>query len=76
MAFEAMVRNFIDLVEEGIRRMLRVTRNGIRIESLSDYALLPREDGSPAWEFANSFDMQSDIGFRCAKFTPPVWRQV
>ena len=26
MASEAMVRNFIDLVEEGVRRMLRATR--------------------------------------------------
>ena len=47
MAFEAMVRNFIDLVEEGIRRMLMVDRKGIIRESLAEYALLPRECGSP-----------------------------
>ena len=70
MAFEAMARNFIDLVEEGIRRTLRVTRRGIRRESLSEYALLPIDDGSPARVFPNSFDMQYDIGFWRSKFTP------
>ena len=39
MAFGATVRNFIDLVDEGIRRMLRVTRKGIRRESLAEYSL-------------------------------------
>ena len=40
MAFEATVRNFNDLVEEGIRMMLRATRKGIMRESLDEYALL------------------------------------
>ena len=70
MAFEDMVRNFIVLVEEGVRRMLRVTRKGIRMESLAEYALLPREDGSPAWISLNSFDMLSESGFWQAKFIP------
>ena len=70
MAFEAMVRNFIDLIEEGIRMMLRVTRKGIRRESLAEYALLPRADGSPAWIFPNSFDMHAPTGFWQAKFLP------
>ena len=35
MAFEAAVRNFNDLVEEGIRRMLGATRKGIRRESMT-----------------------------------------
>ena len=70
MAFEAIVRNFTDLVDEGIRRMLRVTRKGIRRESLAEYALLPREDGPPALAFPNSFDMQSDIGFLRSRFIP------
>ena len=69
-AFESMVRNFLDLIEEGVRRMLRVTRKGIRRESLAEYALLPREDGSPAWVFPNSFDMVSPSGFWQAKFIP------
>ena len=63
MAFEAMARNFIDLAEEGVRRMLRVARKGVRRESLADYALLPREDGSPAWVPPNSFDMMASNGF-------------
>ena len=70
MAFEAMARNFIDLIEEGIRRMLRVTRKGIRRESLAEYALLPRADGSPAWVFPNSFNMHDPTGFCQAKFLP------
>lgn len=70
MALEAMVRNFIDLADEGIRRLLRVTRKGIRRESLAEYALLPRDAGSPAWISPNSFDVQSDTGFRRAKFIP------
>ena len=70
MAFEAMVRNFIDLVEEGVRRMLRVTRTGIRRESSAEYALFPREDGSPAWVSPNILDMVSESGFWQAKFIP------
>ena len=68
MDFESMVRNFIDLAEDGIRRILRATRKGIRRESLSEYALLPRDDGSPAWVCPNSFDMLSDTGFWQAEF--------
>ena len=45
-AFEAMVRNFIDLVEQGDRRTLRVTRTGIRRESLAEYTLFPLEEGT------------------------------
>ena len=45
LAFEAMVRNFIDLVEEGVRRMLRVTRKGIRRESSAEYALFLGKTG-------------------------------
>ena len=70
MAFGAMVRNFVDLVEEGIRRMLRATRKGARRESLAGYSLLPREDGSPSWVFPNSFDMMAKNGFRQTKFVP------
>ena len=70
MAFEAMARNFIDLAGGGIRRMLRVTRERIRRESLAEYALLPRDGGSPVWVSPTSFDMQSDIGFWRAKFIP------
>ena len=70
VAFEAMVRNFIDLVEEGIRRMLRVTRKVIRRESLAEYALLPREDGSTDWVSPNSFSMVSESGFWQAKCIP------
>ena len=51
VTFGEMVRKFTDLVEEGVRRMHRVTRKGIRRESLAEYALQPREDGSPAWIF-------------------------
>ena len=70
IAFGSTVRNFIDLVEEGISRMLRVTRNGIRRESLSDYALLPREDGPPDCVCPISCDMQSDTGFWRSEFIP------
>ena len=70
LAFESMVRNFLDLVEEGVRRMIRVTRKGIRRESLAEYDLLPLEDGSPAWVFPISFDMVSPSGFWQAKFIP------
>ena len=70
MAFEAMVRNLIDLSKECIRRMLRAARKGIRREFLADYALLPREDGPPAWFYLNSFDMLSGTGFRHAEFIP------
>ena len=52
--------------------MLRVTRKGIRRESLAEYALLPREDGSPAWIPPNSFDAVSPSGFWQAKFTPRI----
>ena len=70
LAFEAMVRNFIDLVEEGVRRMLRVTRKGFRRESLSEYDLLPRGDGSPAWISPNGFDVVSTSGFWQAEIIP------
>ena len=63
MAFDAMVRNFNDLVEECVLRMLRVTRKGIRLQSLSEYALLRREDGSPAWGHPATFDTLSETGF-------------
>lgn len=42
MAFGERVRNYIDLVDEGAMRILRVTRKGTRRKSLSEYALLPR----------------------------------
>ena len=48
MAYADTVRNINGLVEEGVRRMLRVTRKGIRRESLAEYALFPIEDGSTA----------------------------
>ena len=70
MDFEGTVRNFIDLAEEGIRRMLRVTSKGIRRKSLPEYYLLPMGDGPSSRVLPNSFDMQSDIVFRRAKFTP------
>ena len=70
MEFAAMVRNLIGLVEEGIRRMRRVARNGIRRESSAAGALSPREDGTPAWVCPNRFDMQPDTGFWRAKFMP------
>ena len=70
IAFEAMVRNFNDSAEEGVRRMSRVTRKGIRRVSLAEYALLPRADGSPAWISPNSFDMHSAAGFWKANFIP------
>ena len=68
LAFEATVRNFIDLIEEGIRRMSRVTRKGIRRESLAEYALRPRDDGPPAWVCPNSFNVVSTSGFWQEKF--------
>ena len=70
VAFEAPVRNINDLVEEGIRRMLSVTRKLIRRESSAEYALSPREDGPPALVFRNSFDVRSKTGCWQAKFTP------
>ena len=42
MAFDAMVRNFIDMVEEGVRMILRVTGRVIRRDPLAEYALLSR----------------------------------
>ena len=66
MAFEATVRNFVYLVEEGVRGMLRVTREGVRRESLAGYAL-PREDGAPDWvpQIVPIFSLSlSDKGFR------------
>ena len=41
VAFEAMVRNCIDLAEEGVRLMLRVARKGVRRESLGDTHYYP-----------------------------------
>ena len=67
VAFEAMVRNCIDLAVEGVRLMLRVARKGVRRESLGGYALLPRESGPPAWIPPNSYDMLSGKGFWRAK---------
>ena len=69
MAFEAMVRNCADLVDEGFRGMLRVARKGIRRESQAEYALLPRSDGSPYWLYPNSFDMLPPTEFWKAKCT-------
>ena len=72
MAFEEMVRKFAHLVEEGARRVLRVTLNGIRRDLLAEYALLPREDGIPEWVFPNSFGALSETGFWQAKFIPLI----
>ena len=48
MDFEAMVRNFSDLVEEGMRRTIRVARKVISRDALTGYALFPREGGTTA----------------------------
>ena len=37
---------------------------------ISRICFTAKGDGSPAWVFPNRFDMQSDIGFWRAKFTP------
>ena len=70
MAFESTVRKFTDIVEEGVRRTLRVTRVGIRTESWAEYSLLPMEAGRHAWVSPNSFDMLRDTGFWRANFIP------
>ena len=41
----------------------------IRLGSLAEYPLLPRDDGSPAWVFPNSFDILADTGFWLADRT-------
>ena len=63
-----MARNYIDLADEGVRRMLRATRKGIEKEELREYALLPRADGSPVGHFHNSFDAIAPGGFRRSEF--------
>ena len=65
-----MVRNCTDLVEEGVRRLTRVARKGVRRESLSEYSAIPREDGSPAGAFHISFDMMGEAGFSLSEFIP------
>ena len=65
-----MVRNFIDLVEEVAMRTHRVPRKGIRMGSFSEYALLPRVDGTPDWVPPDVFDMLPDTCLRRAKFAP------
>ena len=69
MEFEAMVRNFIDLVEEGDRRMLRSPRKGIRRESSAGYFLFSRAGGAPEWEAHNSLDEVLSQEFRAPLYS-------
>ena len=59
MAIEATVRNSPDIFPEGAPRTLRATRKDIMRESLSVYALLPREDGRRRGLSPTSFDVVS-----------------
>ena len=76
LAFEAVVRNFIDLVEEGILRMFRVKRKGTMRESLWPNMRCPlgktvHLHGFPptasTWFPNRGFDKRS---------LSPVWREI
>ena len=60
MSFSAMSRNFPDLGGEGVRRILRATRKGIRRASIGEIAFIHREDVSPARVCPTSLDMMSE----------------
>ena len=71
-ALEDMVKNYTDSAKEGARGMLRAVRTGIRKEAISDFALLPRSDGSPSGVYPNSFDMRDGDGFWKSNRIPRV----
>ena len=69
-AFGATIRNFTDLAEEGVRRLIHATRMGIMRGPQAEYTSLQSEDGSPEWASRNSFYMLPDTGLWQAKFAP------
>ena len=58
-----MHHDFTDACLEGIRRIVRISPPGSKRDKIAKFSWIPRADGTPLWQFPDTFTIDSENGF-------------
>lgn len=70
-----MNHDFADACLEGIRRIVRIAPPGSKRGKIAKLAWMPRADGTPLWQFPDTFTMDSENGFWQSIINPELERK-
>ena len=71
-----MNHDFADACLEGIRRIVRIAPPGSKRDKIAKLAWRPRADGTPLWQFPDTFTIDSANGFWQSIIIPELERKM